>query len=62
MLRPRDFWTVKYWLHLGILASVVLGILQIWQGGDMFNLKNILYSIPLLAIGDRIAHTVMGID
>jgi hypothetical protein len=62
MIRPKDLWTLKYWLHLLILASVVLGVLQLWQGGDMFNLKNVLYSVPLLALGDVIAHTVMGID
>lgn len=48
-----------YWLHLGILSAVVLGILQLWKGGEMLTLYNVLVSIPLLAIGDTIAHSVL---
>jgi len=48
-----------YWVHLVILAAVVLGILQILLGGDMFSIKNVLYSVPLLAIGDTIAHSLL---
>jgi hypothetical protein len=51
-----------YWVHLGIIATVVLGLLQVWKGGDMFSVKNVLMSIPLLAIGDTIAHTVLQLD
>lgn len=49
-----------YWLHIGIISVVVLGILQLIQGGNMFNLRNILFSIPLLAAGDIIAHLIMN--
>lgn len=51
-----------YWVHLVILAAVVLGLLELWKGGDMFSVKNVLYSIPLLAAGDLVAHTVLGLD
>jgi len=52
----------KYWVHLVILAAVVLGILQLWKGGDMFTIKNVLYSMPILAIGDFVAHTTLKLD
>lgn len=51
-----------YWLHLGVIAVVVLGILQWVLGGDMFNIKNILWSIPLIGLGDIVAHTILGLD
>lgn len=51
-----------YYLHVLILASVVLGILQIWKGGEMFTLRNVLWSVPLLTIGDIIAHTLLKLD
>lgn len=52
----------KYWVHLAILAFVVLGILEIWKGGGMLSVKNVLVSIPLLAAGDLVAHTVLKLD
>lgn len=61
-IKPKEIKTIKYWLHLGVLSLVVLGLLQLWKGGDMLNLKNVLYSIPLLGIGDIISHTVLGVD
>jgi hypothetical protein len=60
-LRP-EIDELTYWIHLVILASVVLGILQLWQGGEMFSIKLILQSVPLLATGDIIAHTILGFD
>lgn len=51
-----------YYIHLAILAFVVLGILQIWQGGDMLSIKTVLMSIPLLLVGDIVAHTVLKLD
>jgi hypothetical protein len=51
-----------YYLHLGIVAAVALGILQLWQGGDMFSLQNILYSIPILLAGDIVAHTILKLN
>jgi len=48
-----------YWVHLGILSAVVLGILQYWKGGDMLTVYNVLVSIPILAVADTIAHSVL---
>lgn len=61
-IKPREIKTIRYWLHLAVLAAVVLGILQLWKGGNMFSLTNVLYSIPLLGAGDIVAHTLLGID
>lgn len=60
-LRP-ELKSWKYWAHLPIIAVVVLGILQLTTGGDMLTVKNVLWSVPLLAAGDIVAHTVLGID
>jgi hypothetical protein len=51
-----------YYVHLAILATVVLGILQLWKGGDMLTVMNVLWSIPLLLAGDIVAHTVLKLD
>ena len=51
-----------YWLHLGVIALVVLGVLQYTQGGNMLNVKNVLWSIPLLAVGDIVAHTILKLE
>ena len=51
-----------YYVHLAILAIVVLGILQYFQGGDMLTVSNVLWSIPLLLIGDIVAHSILGLD
>ena len=51
-----------YWLHLAIIAFTVLLILQIWTGGEMLTLSNVLVSVPLLAIGDFFAHTLLKLD
>lgn len=61
-IRPRDWRTWKYWLHLVIIAVVTLGILQVWQGGDMFNIINILISTAIIGLADVASHTIMGID
>jgi len=52
----------KYWVHLIMLASVVLGLLELLYGGGMFSIKNVLVSVPLLAAGDIVAHTVLKMD
>jgi len=54
--------TIIYWVHLGVLAFVVLGILQLTTGGNMLTIKSVLWSIPLLAIGDFVSHTILGLD
>ena len=56
---PEEIKTIKYWLHLGVIAVVVLGVLQLLQGGEMFTLRNILWSIPLLGLGDITSHSVL---
>jgi len=53
---------LKYWLHLLIIAVIILGILQYLKGGEMLTIINILGSIPLLAVGDLIAHTILQLD
>lgn len=52
-----DSW--KYWVHLIILATVALFILQVWKGGQMLSFQNVLYSTPILAVSDTIAHGVV---
>jgi hypothetical protein len=51
-----------YYLHILVIAIVVLGILQIIQGGEMFTLKNVLWSVPLLTIADIFAHSLLKLD
>ena len=51
-----------YYVHLAVLAFVALGILQVWQGGEMLTVQNVLISIPLLLAGDIVAHTILGLD
>lgn len=53
---------VKYWIHLVILSAVTLGILQLIYQGNMLSVKNILMSVPILAIGDTIAHTTLQMN
>lgn len=51
-----------YWLHLVVIAVVVLGILQYLKGGDMLTLSNVLWSVPLLGLGDIISHSLLKLD
>jgi hypothetical protein len=51
-----------YYVHLAVLAVVALGLLQLFQGGEMLTLKNVLWSIPLLLAGDIVAHTILKLD
>ena len=51
-----------YYVHLAIIALVVLGILQYTLGGNMLTVKNISWSIPLLLLGDIVAHTLLKLD
>lgn len=52
----------KYYLHLLIILVVVLGILQYSLGEHMLTLKNVVLSIPLLTIGDIVAHSLLQLD
>jgi hypothetical protein len=51
-----------YWLHLGVIAIVVLGVLQLWKGGEMLTVTNVLYSIPLIGLGDILSHSLLNLD
>lgn len=51
-----------YWAHLAILSVVVLMILEFWKGGGMLTVYNVLVSIPILAVGDFVAHTALGLN
>lgn len=51
-----------YYVHVAIIATVVLGILQYFQGGEMLTIKNVLWSIPLITVGDILAHSILGLD
>jgi hypothetical protein len=52
----------KYYLHLLIIVVIVLSILQYFLGEQILTIKNIIYSIPLLFLGDTIAHTILGLN
>jgi amino acid transporter len=54
----------KYWLHLVIIAVVVLAILQyiLHYGGEMLTIKNVLISVPLILLGDMVAHTILKLN
>lgn len=51
-----------YWLHLLILSTVALWALNFILNQDMFSWKNVFVSIPFLALGDGIAHTILKLD
>jgi hypothetical protein len=51
-----------YYVHVTIIAIVVLGILQYFKGGEMLTLNNVLWSIPLITIGDILAHSILQLD
>jgi hypothetical protein len=61
-IKPRDWKSFKYWLHLGIIAVLVLGSLQLWKGGQMFTLQNLLISTVLIGGSDIFSHTILQID
>lgn len=52
----------KYYLHVAIIVVVTLGILQLWKGGNMFTVSNVLWSIPLLTAGDIVAHSLLKLN
>jgi len=58
----KELWTARYWVHVLIIAVVVLGVLEFVKGGGMFTLKNILWSIPLIGVGDFLAHNITKLD
>jgi hypothetical protein len=52
----------KYYIHLLVISGIVLGILQLWQGGEMLTFVNWVVSAGLILVGDVIAHTVLRLD
>lgn len=61
MIRP-EIEKVLYWIHLVVIAIVVLGILHYFYGGEMFTVKNVLYSVPILGISDILSHSLLSLD
>lgn len=54
---------LKYWIHLVILSTVLLYTIDyfsIYHG--MFNTQTIVILVPLLALGDIIAHSLLQLD
>jgi hypothetical protein len=52
----------KYWLHIPIIAFVVLGSLQLLYGGEMLTWWSLAFGSLLIVLGDIIAHTVLRLD
>jgi hypothetical protein len=61
-LYPKEIKTFKYWLHLFIIALIVLIILQLWQGGSMLTIMNVIVSTGLIGLADIISHTLLGLE
>lgn len=51
-----------YYVHVAVIAVVTLGTLQYFTGGEMLTVTNVLWSIPLLTLGDVIAHSVLKLN
>ena len=51
-----------YWFHLLGIAFTVLLILQLWRGGDMLNITNVLVSTGLIGIADIFWHTILKLN
>lgn len=60
-LRP-ELNSAKYWIHLVLIATLVLGALQLLFGGNMFTLGKVILSAVLIGIADIIVHTVLRLD
>lgn len=50
----------RYYVHIVVLSAIVLGILQFWQDGDMFNFKNIIYSSIIIGAADIVTHSIFA--
>lgn len=52
-----------YYVHLVLISVSVFTVLQYVFGvPNMLTVLNVIYSIPLLTIGDGIAHTILQLD
>jgi len=50
----------RFWAHIGLIAFLVLGTLQLVNGVNMLNVKSWMLFVPLLAIADIIAERVFS--
>jgi hypothetical protein len=55
-----EVYTLRYWLHLGLVATITLGILQLLFHGEMLTLRNVIYSIPIVGIADVVTHGIFA--
>jgi hypothetical protein len=51
-----------YYVHLVLISIIVLGILQIWKGGNMLNFYTVAVSTILIGVADITVHTILGLD
>ncbi len=54
--------TIIYYIHLLVIGFVVLGLLQLFLGGKMLTIINLLWSVPLILAGDLVAHSILRLD
>ncbi len=54
--------TIAYWLHILGISIVVLLILQLLFGGNMFSIVNILIGVPIIGFADIINHIIWNIQ
>lgn len=64
----------KYYLHVAVISAVVLLLLENREAlltlsfsnlhlfGTMFNWASLLWSIPLITLGDIVAHTILRLN
>lgn len=52
----------KYWVHLLIISSAVLGLIQLLRYDSLFSFGNILFLAAFIGFSDIIAHTLLGLD
>jgi hypothetical protein len=62
IIKPREIKKPKYWFHIAVNAFLYLLILQLLFRGDMLTLKNVLISIPIIAVTDIISHSILRLD
>ena len=52
-------YNLRWWIHIGLIAFLVLGTLQIFTKGEMLTIVNWLWSVPLIGISDIISEKVV---
>lgn len=62
IIKPNEIKSGKYWLHLALIAVIVLGALQLFKFGNMLTIKNILISTGLIGIADIISHSLLNLN